>query len=100
MTNRLEPRSSAGRFHLANGLGNVDRALGHTEMKPLHHAPLHDNDAPLRVLGLLKGGNDLARPVYLLLSGREDFVAGRNLTRVDQRLAVHPERTAVFAFLA
>src|SRR5215831_5172820 len=92
--------SSAGGLHLTDGFGNIDRALGHTEVKPLHHASLHNYDAFLGVLRLPEGGDDLAGPVYLLLSGREDFVAGRNLARVNQRLAVHAKRAAVLALLA
>src|SRR6516225_8580289 len=92
--------SSAGGLHLVDSLGNVDRALGHTEVKPLHHAPLHDNHALLGVLRLPEGGDDLTGPVHLLLSGREDFVAGRNLAWVDERLAVHAKRAAVLALLA
>src|SRR4029450_2233942 len=101
MAGRLAQTSlSAGGLHLADGLGNINRALCHTEVKPLHHAPLHDNHALLRVLRLPEGGDDLARPVDLFPRRREDVVAGRDLARVDQRLAVHTKRAAVFAFLA
>src|SRR6516164_11435146 len=92
--------SSAGGLHLVDSLGYVDRALGHAEVKPLHHAPFHDNHALLGVLRLPEGGDDLTRPVHLLLSGREDFVAGRDLARVNQGLAIHAERAATLAFLA
>src|SRR6185436_5811855 len=57
-------------------------------------------NAFLGVLRLPEGGDDLTGPVHLLLSRREDFVAGRDLARVDQRLAIHAKRAAVLALLA
>jgi hypothetical protein len=45
--------SSAGGFHLTDGFGDIDHPLGHTEVKPLHHAPFHDNDALLGTRHLL-----------------------------------------------
>lgn len=45
---RRTPSTACG-LHLADGLGNIDPALGHTEVKPLHHAPLHGRALEPRV---------------------------------------------------
>jgi hypothetical protein len=50
----------AGSLHLADLFGDGDGALGHTEMKPLDHAPLDDDHALLGVLGLSESVDDLA----------------------------------------
>src|SRR5690242_1224846 len=90
----------ASRLHLAYLLGDRDGALGHAKMQSLHHAAFHDDDALLLALGPAEGIDDLARPLDFLARRREDFVARRDLARVDQRLAVHAERAAPLAFLA
>ena len=68
-------------------------------MQPLDHAPLDHDHALLLVLGMTEGVDHLARPVDLLLRRREDLVAGPDLARMDQSLAVHAEGAAALAFV-
>src|SRR6188474_1199282 len=91
--------SDAGAFHLADLLGDGNGALGHGEMQPLDHTPLDYDHALLLVLRMAEGVDDPPRPVDLLLRRREDLVAGSDLARMDQSLAVHAEGAPALAFI-
>src|SRR5680860_1498079 len=93
-------RLAASPLHLADLLGDGDGALGHDEMQALDHVPVHHDDTLLLVLGLAEGVDDLAGPIDLFLRRREDLVAGADLARMDQRLAVHAENAAALALIA
>src|SRR5687767_1497350 len=69
-------------------------------MQPLDHPPLDHDHALAFVLLAAEGIDDLARPVDLLLGGGENLVAGADLARMDQSLAVHAEDTAALALIA
>ena len=88
------------RFHLADLLGDGHGALGHDEMQPLDHAALDHDDALLLVLGMAEGVDHFPRPIDLLLRRGEDLVAGPDLARMDQSLAVHAEGATALALLA
>ena len=68
-------------------------------MQALDHAAVELDRAARGVLRLLEGGYDLARLGDLSLGRREDRVAGVDVARMDQRLAVEAEIAALRAFL-
>ena len=70
------------------------------EMQPLDHAPFNHDHALTGVLRLAEGVDHFPRPIDLLLGRGEDLVAGGNLARMDQGLAIHAQRPPAFALLA
>ncbi len=46
---------SAGRFHLADPVGDIHRTLGHAEMQTLHHVPLYHDDTFVFILRPAEG---------------------------------------------
>ena len=84
--------------HRCDRIRNRDRALGHVGVQPFHHAAVELDRAARGVLGLLEGGDDLARFGDFLRRRREDRVAGLDMARMDQRLAVETEIAALRAF--
>src|SRR5947207_15786142 len=67
-------------------------------MQPFDHPPFDGNDALALMFRQREGFDHLARPLYLLIGGREDLIAGLDLRGMDQRLAVHAKRAALLAF--
>ena len=84
--------------HRCDRVGNGNRALGHVGVQTLHHAAVELDRAARGVFGPLEGRDDLARFGDFLGRRREDRVAGLDMARMDQRLAVEAEVTALRAF--
>src|SRR5215472_3025812 len=81
-----------------DGVGDLDRAARHLGVQPLDHAALDLDDAFVAVLRQIERGDDLARRLDLLGRRRERGVAGFDLPRMDQRLAVETEIARLPAF--
>ncbi len=71
----------------------------HVGVQALDHAAVDLDDAFVLVLRQVEGGDDFPRPLNLLRRRREGLVAGRDLLRVDQRLAVEAKIARPPAFL-
>src|SRR5260370_4427168 len=81
-----------------NRVRDRDRAPGHVGVQPLHHLAVELNRAARGVLRPLECRDDLAGMRDLLRGRREDRVAGHDLARMDQGLAVEAEIARLRAF--
>ena len=79
-------------------IGDRDRAPRHVGMQPFDHAAVDLDDAFVGVFRQIESGDDFPRPRHLVRRRRERFVAGCDLLRVDQRLAVEAEIARLPAF--
>src|SRR6185437_11622753 len=66
--------------------------------QPLDHPSVELDRAARNILRQFEGCNDLTRLVDLLRRRREDRIAGIDMARMDQRLAVKAEIAALRAF--
>ena len=81
----------SGRPHRRAGLGDRHDLPRHLRVQPLDHAAFDLDDPLAGIFRKVEGGDDLLRPGDLFRRRRERGVAGRDLLRVDQRLAVETE---------
>src|ERR1700681_275989 len=81
-----------------DGVRDCNGALGHIGMQPLHHLAVELDRAARGVLGPLERRDDLAGVRDFLRRRRENRVAGFDLARMDQGLAVEAEIAALRAF--
>src|SRR5665647_3610627 len=85
--------------HCRDRIGDCNRAPCHIGVQPLYHLPVERNRAARGIFGLIERRDDLAGMRDLLRWRREDGVAGLDLARVDERLAVEAEIARLRAFL-
>src|SRR4051812_17412159 len=81
-----------------DGVRNRNRALCHLGVQALDHLTVETDRAARGVLRPCKRRDDLAGLRNLLRGRREDRVAGLDLARVDQRLAVEAEIATLRTF--
>ena len=67
-------------------------------MQPLDHAAIDLQDALVAIIRLCEGGDHPLGPGDRLRIGREGLIGGRDLARMDQRLAVEAHAPACRAF--
>ena len=84
--------------HRRDRIRNRNRALRHVGMQPLHHPAVELDRAARGVFRQLERRDDLSRLRDFLGRRREDRVAGLDMARMDQRLAVKAEIAALRAF--
>src|SRR6476661_9752365 len=84
--------------HRRDRVRDCDGAPGHVGVQPLHHLAVELDRAARGVLRSIECRDDLAGMRDLLRRRREDRVAGHDLARMDQGLAVETEIARLRAF--
>src|SRR4051794_32052651 len=85
--------------HPRDRIRNRDGPFRHVRMQSLHHPAVELNSTARGIFRPLERCDDVSRLLHFLGRRREDGVAGLDLTRMNQRLAVEAEIAALRAFL-
>src|SRR5690554_3113407 len=86
--------------HLRDHLGAFDEVLCHRHVQVFDELAVDEDDAFALCERFVEGGDDFTRVLDFGFGGGEDFVAGANGFRVDERLTVEAELFALYAGVA